>query len=138
MHAKGKIVDNRVMLSNYWGQLRNNAELGSLELVDEVVELTIEFFLFILLFVDRELQFADDLFVEEEVDEDVVVLIEHSILYLNYLQEIALHLFQLIKYSQDVGKLALRAAELGSDQIAHLASHDVDVAQVLPALFCEL
>ena len=97
--AKGEIVDNRVMLCDYGRELRDDAELGTFELVDEMVEFSVHLLLLVLLTMDAELQLASHTAFEEEVDKDVIVLQEHPVLYLDYPQETAVELLQLIKDS---------------------------------------
>lgn len=89
MLAKGEVVDNGIMLCNYGCELRDDAELGTFELVYKMVELTVKLLFLVLFTMDAELQLADDSAFEEEVDEDVVVLQEHPVLDLHYLQKTA-------------------------------------------------
>ena len=55
MPEKCEIIDDRIMLSNDRGYLRNNSEFRTFEFIDEMIEFAIEFLFLILFFMDAEL-----------------------------------------------------------------------------------
>jgi hypothetical protein len=129
--VKGEVVDDGVVLCDNRGELCDDSELGPFEFIDKVVEVAVEAFLLVLLLVDAELQFADDSVAEEEVDEDVVVLLKHPVLYLHDAQVAAVQLLHFVQQTQYVYKLVLFATITGSQQVAHLESHQVYLSQLL-------
>lgn len=90
MPKECEIIDNRIMLGNNRWDLRDNTELWTFEFVNKMVEFAVEFLLFILFFMDTELQLAYWPVSEKEVDEDIIIFLEHSILYLYYFQKVGL------------------------------------------------
>jgi hypothetical protein len=98
-----------------------------------VVEVTVQPFLLVFLLVDAELQLTDDGVAEEEVDEDVVVLLEHPVLYLHDPQVIAIQLLHLVQQAQNSHELMLLATVTSSQQVTHLKSHQIDFTQLFQA-----
>ena len=99
-----------------------------------MVELRVDFLFLVLLASNRQLQLAQSLAPEEQVDQDVVVLGVHPVLDLDNLEEPSVQFLYFVEDSQDVDELILVACDLRPHQVSDFQGDQVDCLQVVPCL----
>lgn len=119
-------VGEGVVLGDDGGHLRDGAELGAEDLVDEVAEEVGVLLSDVLLCGEhRQLQLALDLPREEVVDDDVVVLRVQPVLDPHQLDHVGVTPVQLVEDPQNTDELLLSARTLAPQHVPNRKSHQV-------------
>ena len=61
------------------------------------------------------MEFTDGSIPEKEVDEDIVIFLEHSVFDLYYLQKVGLHFLYLIEEAEDINEFMFLAGVLSPE-----------------------
>ena len=103
-----------------------------------MIKISIKSFLPIVLLVNTELQFADNFVSVEEVDEYVVVLLKHAILYFHDAQKVAVEFLNLVKQAQNCHKFVFFACVSRTHEVTHLKCHQIDLSQIFQITQCSI